>query len=97
MDSRKRSSSSTIEINGALGKRASRSHAQPPLYGRVKRRRASMRIRILCKEGRSSKRRAAKLWLIPDRGEGVCFRNRVWSNSPRRHLRSEQGRISDYF
>jgi hypothetical protein len=77
MESRKRSSSSTIEINGALGKRASRSHVQPPLYGRVKRSRTSMRIRILRKEGRYSKRRAAKLWPISDRGEGVCFCNRV--------------------
>src|ERR1700733_4394778 len=97
MESRKRSSSSTIEINGALGKRASRSHVQPPLYGRVKRRRASMQILILRKGGRYSKPRAPKLWIISDWGEGVCFCNRVWSNSSRRHLRSEQGRISDYF
>ena len=97
MESRKRSSSSTIEINGALGKQASRSHAQPPLYGRVKRSRASMRIRMLRKEGRYSKRGAAKLWFIPDWGEGVCFCNRVWSNLPRRPLRREQGRVADYF
>ena len=69
MESRKRSSSSTIEINGALGKRASRSHAQPPLYGRVKRCRASMRIRMLYNEGRCSKRGAAKPWFRPDRGQ----------------------------
>jgi hypothetical protein len=46
MDSRKSSSSSTIEINGALGKPASRSRAQPLLYGRVKPGRVSTRIRM---------------------------------------------------
>jgi hypothetical protein len=35
MDSRKSASSSTIEINAAWGKPASRSRAQPLLHGRV--------------------------------------------------------------
>ena len=83
MDSRKSSSSSTIEINGAFGKRASRSCVQSLLDGGADV--AAPGCEFACCAMKAAVASAAplNLGLGPTGGKAVCVYERLWLNPPR--------------